>query len=133
MPPNKALQPTSLPLVATPLHSAHGFGGSLPAVSCLKSGLGIRWIEVSNAGVGKMVDGYNWLLDEVASAGRENRDVKHASQYDAKEDAAALEELTLLKELGLNEQSEVVDMGAGTGQFALAAASTCARVVAVDA
>jgi ubiquinone/menaquinone biosynthesis C-methylase UbiE len=79
-----------------------------------------------------MANGYNWLLDEVASAGRENRDVKHASQYDAKEDAGALEELTLLKQLGLNEQSEVVDMGAGTGQFALAAASACARVIAVD-
>jgi ubiquinone/menaquinone biosynthesis C-methylase UbiE len=79
-----------------------------------------------------MTNGYNWLLDEVASAGRENRDVKHASQYDAKEDAGALEELTLLQKLGLNGQSEVVDIGAGTGQFALAAASACARVVAVD-
>jgi predicted RNA methylase len=79
-----------------------------------------------------MANGYNWLLDELASAGRENRDVHHASQYDAKEDASALEELTLLKQLGLNGQSEIVDMGPGTGQFALAAASECARVVAVD-
>jgi SAM-dependent methyltransferase len=79
-----------------------------------------------------MTKGYNWVLDEVANAGRENRDGKHASQYDAKEDAGALEELTLLKQLGLNGQSEVVDMGAGTGQFALAAAAACARVVAVD-
>lgn len=79
-----------------------------------------------------MTNGYNWLLDEVASGGRENRDVKHASQYDAKEDAGALGELTLLQKLGLNGQSEVVDIGAGTGQFALAAASACARVVAVD-
>jgi SAM-dependent methyltransferase len=89
-------------------------------------------IEVSNEGGVKMANGYNWLLDEVASAGRENRDVKHASQYDVKEDAGALEELTLLQKLGLNGQSEVVDIGAGTGQFALAAALACARVVAVD-
>jgi cyclopropane fatty-acyl-phospholipid synthase-like methyltransferase len=79
-----------------------------------------------------MTNAYNWLLDEVASAGRENCGVKHASQPDAKEDAGALEELTLLQKLGLNGQSEVVDIGAGTGQFALAAASACARVVAVD-
>lgn len=76
--------------------------------------------------------GHNWLLDEAASAGRENLDVDHVSRYDAKEDAGAVDELSLLKELGLDEQSEVVDIGAGTGQFALAAAPACARLVAVD-
>jgi len=74
----------------------------------------------------------NWMLDEISSAGRENLDVDHASRYDLKEDASAEEEVALLKTLGLNGQSEVVDMGAGTGQFALAVASVCARVVAVD-
>jgi ubiquinone/menaquinone biosynthesis C-methylase UbiE len=73
-----------------------------------------------------------WLLDEIAGAGRENLDADHVSRYDTKEDARAVEELALLKELGLNEHSEVVDIGAGTGQFALVAASACARVVAVD-
>lgn len=73
-----------------------------------------------------------WMLDEVASAGRENLDVNHASRYDIKEDAHALEKVMLLKTLGLNKQSEIVDIGAGTGQFALAVASACARVVAVD-
>lgn len=79
-----------------------------------------------------MTNEYNWMLDEVSSAGRENLDADHVSRYDAKEDAAAMEELALLEELGLNGQSQVVDVGAGTGQFALAAASVCARVVAVD-
>lgn len=79
-----------------------------------------------------MAKRHNWMLDEVASAGRENLDADHASRYDVKEDAGAMEELRLVKNLGLNEQSEVVDIGAGTGQFALAAASACARVVAVD-
>ena len=74
----------------------------------------------------------HWMLDEVKSAGRENLDAKHASQYDVKEDASALEELALMKRFGLNEQSEVVDIGAGTGQFTLAVASVCTRVVAVD-
>jgi ubiquinone/menaquinone biosynthesis C-methylase UbiE len=76
--------------------------------------------------------GYSWLLDEIATAGRENLDVDHVSRYDAKEDADADSELVLLKKLDLHRQSEVVDIGAGTGQFALAAASACARVVAVD-
>ena len=75
-----------------------------------------------------------WLLDEVASAGRENLNADHVSRYDSKMDAEAAEELVLLKQLGLNEQSEVLDIGAGTGtgQFTLTAASAGARVVAVD-
>lgn len=72
------------------------------------------------------------MLDEVKSAGRENLDAEHASQYDVKEDASVIEELAIMKSFGLNEQSEVVDIGAGTGQFTLAVASLCTRVVAVD-
>lgn len=73
-----------------------------------------------------------WMLDEVASAGRENLDVDHVARYDAKEDAGAVEEVALLQRLGLAEDSLVIDLGAGTGQFALAVAPHCARVVAVD-
>jgi ubiquinone/menaquinone biosynthesis C-methylase UbiE len=75
---------------------------------------------------------YAWLLDEVASAGRENLDTAHASKYDTKEDAAAAEEIRLLRQLGLDGTSHLVDIGAGTGQLAVAAARVCARVVAVD-
>ena len=75
---------------------------------------------------------YPWLLDELASAGRENLDEVHASRYDTKEDAAAAEEVRLLRQLGLDRTSELVDIGAGTGQFAVAVAPVCARVVAVD-
>jgi ubiquinone/menaquinone biosynthesis C-methylase UbiE len=73
-----------------------------------------------------------WLLDEVASAGRENLDPGHVARYDAKEDAGAGDEVRLLAGLGLGPDSVVVDVGAGTGQFTLAAAAACARVVAVD-
>jgi SAM-dependent methyltransferase len=73
-----------------------------------------------------------WMLDEVASAGRENLDVDHVLRYDAKEDADAGREVALLEQLGLDHQSEVVDIGAGTGQFAIAAAAVGRRVVAVD-
>ena len=73
-----------------------------------------------------------WLLDEVASAGRENLDARHVSRYDSKEDAGAAEEVQYLSGLGLTTKSVVVDLGAGTGQFVLAVARACARVVAVD-
>lgn len=73
-----------------------------------------------------------WLLDEVASAGRENLDAGHVSRYDAKEDAGSAAEVLLAIRLGLTRDSVVVDIGAGTGQFAVAVAPACARVVAVD-
>jgi ubiquinone/menaquinone biosynthesis C-methylase UbiE len=63
-----------------------------------------------------------WLLDEIATAGRENLDADHVAR----------EEVALLGTLGLTPDSMLVDFGPGTGQFALAAAEACARVVAVD-
>lgn len=73
-----------------------------------------------------------WLIDEQASAGRENLDAAHVARYDAKMDAEALDEVALLQSLGLGVTSTVLDLGAGTGQFALAVAPACRRVVAVD-
>lgn len=75
----------------------------------------------------------SWLLDELGCAGRENLDEVHVARYDVKEDAQAAEEVRLLEDGGLlGPESTVVDLGAGTGQFALAAAAVCRRVVAVD-
>jgi ubiquinone/menaquinone biosynthesis C-methylase UbiE len=73
-----------------------------------------------------------WLLDEAASAGRENLDSEHVSRYDAKEDAGATEEILVLQRAGLTDESVVVEIGAGTGQFAITVAPVCTRVVAVD-
>ena len=74
-----------------------------------------------------------WLLDEQATIGRENLDRAHVVRYDDKEDASAADEVRfLVDELGLGPTSTVVDLGAGTGQFALTAAEAFARVVAVD-
>lgn len=73
-----------------------------------------------------------WMLDEVAHAGRENLDVDHVALYDDKEDADAGAEVAVLVGLGLDERSIVIDLGAGTGQFTVAVAPACARVVAVD-
>jgi ubiquinone/menaquinone biosynthesis C-methylase UbiE len=75
---------------------------------------------------------YNWTLNEVSSAGRENLDPAHAAEYDRKENADANAEVERLIQLGLSRTSVVVDFGAGTGQFTLAAAPVSARVVAVD-
>ena len=75
---------------------------------------------------------YNWTLNEIANAGRENLDPAHATEYDRKENADPDAEIALLMRLGLSETSEVVDLGAGTGQFTLAAAPVSGRVVAVD-
>ena len=73
-----------------------------------------------------------WLLDELASAGRENLDACHVGRYDVKMDARAVDEVELLRSWGLDQSSVVVDMGCGTGQFSLAVAPACRRVVAVD-
>lgn len=73
-----------------------------------------------------------WLLDEVGSAGRENLDYDHVARYDDKENAGGAAEVALLIEWGLDDRSHVVDLGAGTGQFTLAVAPVCSRVVAVD-
>ncbi len=72
------------------------------------------------------------MLDELPSAGRENLDAVHVSRYDGKEDADAYNEVRLLRGLGLDATSTVLDVGAGTGQFTLAVAPVCSRVIACD-
>ncbi len=77
-------------------------------------------------------DRASWVLDELAFAGRENLDADHVARYDQKEDADVAAEISALAAGGLNRDATVVDLGAGTGQFALAAAKIARRVVAVD-
>jgi SAM-dependent methyltransferase len=74
----------------------------------------------------------SWFIDELRVAGRENLDPDHVGRYDGKEDADAAAEVALLRELGLARDSVVVELGAGTGQFSVAVAPECARLVAVD-
>lgn len=75
-----------------------------------------------------------WLLDELAHAGPEHLDAAFIAGYDRKQgypDPAP--DLDVLRQHGaLTETATLVDLGAGTGRFALAAAEHCRRVVAVD-
>jgi ubiquinone/menaquinone biosynthesis C-methylase UbiE len=73
-----------------------------------------------------------WFIDELAYVGRENLDADHVERYDGKEDSGAAAEVALLEELGLTRRSLVVEIGAGTGQFTVAVAPRCERVIAVD-
>ena len=74
----------------------------------------------------------DWYLDELAHAGPEHLDAAYVATYDRKAQTDFSEDLALLRAQGLGEESTLVDLGAGTGGLALAAAPHCRRVVAVD-
>jgi SAM-dependent methyltransferase len=75
-----------------------------------------------------------WFPDELARAGAEHLDPAYAARYDRKTGPHSdpAEEVAHLRRLGLGEKHTLVDLGAGTGALALAAAGICRRVVAVD-
>ena len=74
----------------------------------------------------------HWAPDELALAGQEHVEAAAVARYEQKAAFDHEPEVALLRELGLARESVVVDLGAGTGLFALAAARFAARVVAVD-
>jgi SAM-dependent methyltransferase len=74
-----------------------------------------------------------WMLDELAHAGPEHLDPDFVAGYDHKQGRPDPDEdLSLFAAHGLTRASTIVDMGAGTGQFALAAARQFGHVTAVD-
>jgi ubiquinone/menaquinone biosynthesis C-methylase UbiE len=75
----------------------------------------------------------SWMIDELAHAGPEHLDPDFVAGYDQKQgypDPA--EDLAAFEAHGLGGSSAVVDLGAGSGQFALAAARRFGHVTAVD-
>jgi SAM-dependent methyltransferase len=74
----------------------------------------------------------SWYPDEIALAGAEHLDPAFAAGYDRKAGDAASQDAAALPRLGLPPGAVVVDMGAGTGRFAIAAAALGFRVIAVD-
>lgn len=71
-------------------------------------------------------------LREIALAGPEHLDATYVAAYDKKAGFDPSADLDGLRARGLAANSTLVDFGAGTGTFAVAAASICKRIVAVD-
>lgn len=75
----------------------------------------------------------HWMIDEQQHAGAEHLDPEFVAGFDEKQGRPdATEDLDWLAIHGIGRSSTVLDFGAGTGQFALAAGSRFARVIAVD-
>ena len=74
----------------------------------------------------------SWRIDELAFAGGEHLDPEYVAGYDRKSAFDPAGDIETLVSHGLNEESVIVDMGAGTGVFARAIAPHCRKVVAVD-
>ena len=76
-----------------------------------------------------------WFYDEMKQAGVDYNSLAQVQAYDSKhqkfrdywEDSEAIINL-----LELGSEHTVIDMGAGTGAFALHAASYCKKIYAVD-
>lgn len=73
-----------------------------------------------------------WFPNELEYAGDEHLDPAYVETYDRKAAVDTTEDLAILRSMGLDDTSVVVDLGAGTGTFAMAVAPICSRVVAVD-
>jgi SAM-dependent methyltransferase len=74
-----------------------------------------------------------WFLDELAHAGREHLDDAFVRAYDQKQgfpDPAP--DIAEFRRHGLDHTATVVDLAAGTGQFARTATGVFGRVIAVD-
>ncbi|NDL56039.1 methyltransferase domain-containing protein [Phytoactinopolyspora sp. XMNu-373] len=75
----------------------------------------------------------HWMLDELKHAGPEHLDTGFVAGYNRKQGFPdPTEDIGILRKHGLGETSTIVDIGAGTGQFALDAARVFGRVIAVD-
>jgi len=74
-----------------------------------------------------------WIIDELAHAGAEHLNPEFVAGYDRKQgnpDPGTA--LAAFAAHGLGQDSAVIDFGAGTGQFALAAAHRFGQVSALD-
>lgn len=71
----------------------------------------------------------SWYPDERLHAGDEHLDPEYVATYDRKAQTDPADDLARLP---IWPDSILVDIGAGTGTFALAAAALCRKVIAVD-
>ncbi len=73
-----------------------------------------------------------WWPDEMATAGDEHLDPVYVAGYDRKSGVDPTPDVEALVGLGLDRSSTLLDLGAGTGVFSLAASQIAGRVIAVD-
>jgi ubiquinone/menaquinone biosynthesis C-methylase UbiE len=73
-----------------------------------------------------------WWLSEAAHAGQEHLQPSYVSGYERKAGFDPSDDLAVLRRHGFGSDSILIDLGAGTGVFAIAAARWCRRVIAVD-
>ncbi len=74
----------------------------------------------------------DWRFDELAHAGREHLDAVYVATYEEKSPTDWSDDVAVLRALGIDATSTVIDLGAGTGAFAQAIAPHVSRVVGVD-
>jgi len=76
---------------------------------------------------------HSWVIDELQYAGPEHLDPGFVIAFDEKQGRPDPgEDLDWLAGYGIDNTSTVLDLGAGTGQFALEAGRRFGRVIAVD-
>ena len=73
-----------------------------------------------------------WLIDELSCVGEEHLDEVFVRGYDHKAQFDPTDDIHHLRQLGLTRESSVIEFGSGTGTFAIAVASYCKSVIAVD-
>lgn len=74
-----------------------------------------------------------WFLDELAHAGAEHLDPAFVAAYDEKQGHPdPSDDIAAFTAHGLGTDSTVIDLAAGTGQFAVPAATHFGEVIAVD-
>ena len=63
----------------------------------------------------------SWWFDELAHAGSEHLDETYVAAYDTKSPTLWTDEIAQLPRRGVGAGSTIIDIGAGTGGFAVAA------------
>jgi ubiquinone/menaquinone biosynthesis C-methylase UbiE len=72
------------------------------------------------------------VWDELKGAGPEHLDGSYVAAFDRKSAFDPAPDLAVLTAHGFGASSIVLDFGAGTGEFAIAASRICRRVMAID-